>query len=133
MNERLKAIRKALKCSQVEFGAKLGLNQSTIAGYETGIRQLSSATIIAICKEYNVNEQWLRTGEGDMFRPVSRDEEIMAFVGDALSDTPNFRQRFLSVLARMTPAEWEMVQHKAEELLEDTKKDGESSPSVGQE
>lgn len=124
MNGRLKQLRKELNLNQAEFGARIGLNQSTIAGYESGIRQISTATIVAICKEYNVNESWLRSGEGEMFRPVSRDEEIAAFIGDILSETPDFRQRFVAVLARMTPAEWELLEKKARELLEDTKKDG---------
>lgn len=124
MNGRLKQLRKELNLNQAEFGARIGLNQSTIAGYESGIRQISTATIVAICKEYNVNESWLRSGEGEMFRPVSRDEEIAAFVGDILSETPDFRRRFVAVLARMTPAEWELLEKKARELLEDTKKDG---------
>lgn len=124
MNSRLKQVRKTLGINQTDFGARIGLNQSTIAGYESGIRQISPATILAICKEYNVSESWLRSGEGDMFRPVSRDEEIAAFVGDILSETPDFRRRFVAVLARMTPAEWELLEKKARELLEDTKKDG---------
>ena len=124
MNGRLKQLRKELNLNQAEFGARIGLNQSTIAGYESGIRQISTATIVAICKEYNINESWLRSGEGEMFRPVSRDEEIAAFVGDILSETPDFRRRFVAVLARMTPAEWELLEKKARELLEDTKKDG---------
>ncbi len=76
------------------------------------------------CAEYNVSESWLRTGEGDMFRPVSRDEEIAAFVGDILGEESDFRRRFVAVLARMTADEWALLERKARELLEDTKKDG---------
>ncbi len=123
MNERLKLLRKTLHLNQTAFGQRIGLNQSTIAGYESGNFPPAS-TVMAICREYNVNESWLRFGEGDIFRPVSRDEEIAAFIGDILSETPDFRRRFVAVLARMTPAEWELLEKKARELLEDTKKDG---------
>lgn len=123
MNERLKLLRKTLHLNQTAFGQRIGLNQSTIAGYESG-NSPPASTIIAICREYNVNESWLRSGNGEMFRPVSRDEEIAAFIGDILSETPDFRRRFVAVLARMTPAEWELLEKKARELLEDTKEDG---------
>lgn len=124
MNERLKLLRKTLHLNQTAFGQRIGLTQPTIAGYESGNFVPPASTIIAICKEYNVNESWLRTGEGDMFRPVSRDEEIAAFVGDILGEESDFRRRFVAVLARMTAAEWELLERKARELLEDTKKDG---------
>ena len=124
MNERLKSLRKTLHLNQTVFGQRIGLTQPTIAGYESGNTIPPESTIIAICKEYNVQESWLRTGEGEMFRPVSREEEIAAFIGDILAETPDFRRRFVSVLARMTPVEWELLEKKARELLEDTKKDG---------
>lgn len=53
--------------NQADFAAPLGLKQSTIGNYESGSRGVSDATILAICREYGVSEQWLRTGEGDVF------------------------------------------------------------------
>lgn len=66
MKERIKAVRKYLKLTQAEFGARIKVKGNTVTGYETGIRSPSDAVINSICREFGVNEQWLRTGEGEM-------------------------------------------------------------------
>ncbi len=118
IQKRLLMVRKTLNVSQAEFATKIGISRSAVCKIESGENTPSEQTIRMTCTEYNVNESWLRFGEGDMFRPVSRDEEIAAFIGDILSETPDFRRRFVAVLARMTPAEWELLEKKARELLE---------------
>lgn len=65
--ERMKLLRRELGMNQADFAAPLGLKQSTIGNYESGSRGVSDATILAICREYGVSEQWLRTGEGEIF------------------------------------------------------------------
>jgi transcriptional regulator with XRE-family HTH domain len=67
LNERIKDIRIALQITQEDFGKRIGSARNTIANYETGNRNPSNAVIMAICREFNVNENWLRTGEGEMF------------------------------------------------------------------
>lgn len=66
MNERIKKLRKTLDLTQQEFGARIGMKQNTIALIEGG-RNTSDLTVLAICREFGVNERWLRTGEGKMF------------------------------------------------------------------
>ena len=83
---------------------------------EKGDRVPSGRTIADICREFNVNEDWLRTGEGSMFVEPDEDEEITKFLGDILSDQPDFRRRLVSVLARMTPNEWALLEAKIREL-----------------
>jgi len=67
MNERIKKLRKELSLTQQAFADKIGLKQNTIALIESGKRNTSDQSIFAICREFNVNESWLRTGEGQMF------------------------------------------------------------------
>ena len=69
MNERIKELRKSLGLTQLEFGEQVGVKANTIGNYEIGLRTPSDAVIRAICREFNVNENWLRTGEGEMFNP----------------------------------------------------------------
>lgn len=73
MNERIKKLRKALDLTQQEFATKIGSVQNTITGYETGRRTPSSQVISLICKTFSVNEEWLRTGRGEMFAPKASD------------------------------------------------------------
>lgn len=74
MNERLKQLRKALNLTQTEFAERLGTVQNTITGYESGRRNPSNPVIAAICREFNVNQEWLVNGTGEMFAPESNDE-----------------------------------------------------------
>ena len=74
MNERIKELRKALGLNQTEFGERIGIKQGSVAGYESGIRTPLDSVILSMCREFNVNEEWLRTGEGEMFRPISQCE-----------------------------------------------------------
>ena len=67
MNERVKLLRKTLSLSGEKFGEKLGVQRNAISQIETGKNNLSEQMLLAICREYNVNEEWLRTGEGEMF------------------------------------------------------------------
>ena len=70
VGNRVRELRKALKLTQPDFAKSLGLTQSAISGYEKELKNVSEPSIIAICREYGVNEKWLRTGEGNMFLEI---------------------------------------------------------------
>lgn len=63
---------KNIKLSQEKFGHKVGLSKYAISGFENGNRSVTDRTITDICREFNVNEHWLRTGEGEMFAKPER-------------------------------------------------------------
>ena len=67
LNERLKKIRKALKLTQVKFAKEIGLSQTSLGMIEVGERKVQDRHIKTICSLFNVNEEWFRTGNGDMF------------------------------------------------------------------
>lgn len=117
MHARIKELRKYLKLSQAAFGAPFGASRDMINNVENERAAISELMISAMCHEYNVNETWLRTGEGEMFIEPTRDEEIAAFVGRALrGEDDNFKRRLLSVLSHLTEEEWEILEKKAKEL-----------------
>lgn len=82
----------------------------------------SDRTIADICREFNVNETWLHTGEGEMFVKLSRSEEISAFMGDILSGEEDFRARLIAALARLTPEQWQQLEGIAETLVQEMQK-----------
>lgn len=119
MNERIKAMRKAVSLTQTEFANRLGLAQNTIAAYESGKRSPNDAIIRAICKEFNVNEQWLRNGEGSMFVEMSRDEVINQYLGELVKSTDpevDFQKRFVRALAQLSIEEWKMIESFVESI-----------------
>lgn len=69
MKDRIKKIRKELNLTQQKFADKLGVQRNTIAMYEMGRTAPSDAVFLSICREFNVSEEWLRNGTGEMFRP----------------------------------------------------------------
>lgn len=121
MYSRLKDIRKALKMTQAEFSAELGISRSNLASIETGAVIPTEMLIRLICSKYGVDEIWLRTGEGDMFREVSRDEQVAAFFMGALSGDDKFKKVFISALAALDETAWEKLRDFAEKLYEDYK------------
>lgn len=121
MDERLKLLRKALNITQQEMADKLGLKRNTVATYEMGKASPSDRTIADICREFNVNEDWLRTGEGEMFKPLSRSETIAKFAGELMKDEDDsFRRQLVEALAQLDEKEWEVLAGIAKKL---TKKD----------
>lgn len=122
MNSRIKELRKALGLTQNDFGVRLGLAPNTITNYETGRREPSNQIIIAICREFNVNEEWLRTGEGKMFQDLSQGELAARVVGEALADDNRFIQSVFISLGRLTQTEWKVVEKFITSVEEEMKK-----------
>lgn len=120
MKDRIKALRKALSLNQTDFGSKIGVKQSAVAAYESGSRTPLDSVIVSICREFGVNERWLRTGEGEMLMHLSREEEIMRFAATVVRDpSSEFQRRFVSVLARLTPEQWQLMEEMARKLLQE--------------
>ena len=67
MNQRILELRKSLNLSQTDFGEQIGMKPSSISDIENNRVQISDRTIIAICSKFNVNEEWLKNGNGNMF------------------------------------------------------------------
>ena len=75
-NERIKAIREYLQLTQEEFGNRIGSARNTIANYENGNRNPSNSVVLSICREFSINENWLRTGNGKMLSEVPAEDEF---------------------------------------------------------
>ena len=107
MNERIRELREALKKSQDEFAKELELSRNYISLVENGQRNLSSQSIKLLCSIHNVNEEWLRTGNGEMFIPVSKSDLIADMMSDVLKcDEVSFKRRLISALSRLDDDGW---------------------------
>lgn len=79
VKDRIKKIRKELDLTQQAFADKIGMKQNTIAQYEMGRTKPSDAIVFSICREFNVNEVWLRTGKGEMFQELTEQQKILNY------------------------------------------------------
>lgn len=92
MNERIKELRIALRLTQEDFGKVIGVQRAAVNKWEKGINGVADSMILSICREFGVNEQWLRTGEGEMF------EQTRASVLDRLSTEYDLSREQRSVI-----------------------------------
>ena len=134
MKDRIKELRKNEKLTQAEFGKRIGVKGNTITTYENGSRVPSEAVIKSICRVFNVNEGWLRTGQGDPYVQLSRDEELAQFFGDVMKgENPDFRRRLLSVMSRLTTDEWALLEKMAWKLVDELQQDAGQDSAFSEE
>lgn len=120
MDKRIQAIIIAKGMKKTEFAQRLNVSQAYISQLCAGTKSPSDRTISDICRVFDVREEWLRTGEGEMFVPMTRSQEISDFVGDVLKgETDTFKRRFVAVLARLDESDWKVLEKMAEEMKKD--------------
>lgn len=110
IGSRIKALRKSLALTQKEFGKNLGLGQNNIAMFENGLRIPNERQIILISSYYQISREWLEHGQGEMREEKQQDEELAQYLGSLLGDeAPSVLKSFLTILARTTPEEREVL------------------------
>ena len=110
LKDRLRELRKTTGLSQTDFAEKLGCGRGSIKNLEEGKTGISSTFADLICRIYGCNVVWLETGEGEMFREPTVDEQIAGFVGDVLSDKGDeFQKRVMRILASLGPEGWKAL------------------------
>ena len=120
MNERIKILRKTLGLTLEKFGKQLGVTKTTIGRLEKGERSLTEQMFKSICREFDVNEKWLRYGTGEMFQALAQNEIITGFTADLLKDNEHsFRRRFIEALAVLDADDWTVL----EKIVDTLKKD----------
>lgn len=120
-NDRVKVIRKFFKLNQTDFAKRIGIKQSALSSIESKQSTVTERNIKAICDEYGINEQWLRTGEGQMQCEVTTDERLRTWVDEVLSGRPdNIRYAFLSVMSNLDEEGWKRIADFAEKVYLET-------------
>lgn len=119
MNHRMRDLRKKMGKSQEDFGKLLGLSKSGVSEIESGRRNVTEQHIIMLrnCKDFNINENWLRTGVGEMFMAMDRETELAKLTVNLFKESSDsFKNRFISLLAKMSDDEWDMLEGMVEKL-----------------
>lgn len=121
MKARIRQIRKDSGLTQENFGKRIGVKANTVTNYELGLRTPTEAVILSICREFKINENWLKNGIGEMKIPMTRSQQVELFANEIMVGFPNenFKKRFIKSIAKLTKDEWEMI---LEKIMEYSKK-----------
>lgn len=120
LNQRIKDVRLTRKLSQTDFAKKISVSRSAVCKMESGENSPSEQTIKLMCKEFGVNEDWLRTGQGDMFKPRTKNEELLSFVNDVMElEDDSFKKKLVNALAKLDTKDWECLENIASKLSEE--------------
>lgn len=120
MNKRVKELRKSKNLNQEEFGNRLGVGKSAISYLESGRSKLTEQMILSMCREFNVNENWLRYGKGEMFEDLSEDEEMMVLIGKLCADGNVFKKRALMAAAKIIDNDdvWSIIENELKNMID---------------
>ena len=123
IGERIKKIRKEAGLTQQRFAERIGAKQNTIAQSEIGRTSPLDPGITAICKEFDIQEEWLRHGVGAMRVPKSEEEEIADMVASVLHGSPDFKRAVVKMICTRTPDELETLEKAFMDILANIKKE----------
>lgn len=126
INTRIAAVIQASGLTKTAFAERLNVSQSFISRLAIGASVPSDRTIVDICREFGVSEHWLRTGEGEMFVRLSREEEITKFLMTVIRDPDSeFQRQLLATMAKLEPAQWKLMEQMLDNLIaQHEKKEG---------
>lgn len=109
-SDRIKLLRKEkLNLTMEKFGEALGISKAAISRIESGIVTLTDQNRRSICREFNVSERWLRTGEGEPFVKKSRSDEILEYVERIQGVNENFKAQFAAALTALEEEDWKII------------------------
>lgn len=129
--ERLRKARKALHVTQKDLSEKLSITQAGISSIESGRVNLTDRLAQSIQSNYNINAEWLRTGEGEMFLEPSEDEQLAQFVGEVLAGRPDdLRRAFLVAMAQLDENGWKCLASFARTVYEEGRLDKEKESPI---
>lgn len=119
MNERLKEIRAKSGLSMKKFGEIIGVSDSTIALIEKGTRGITDRVVRDVCREFNINEKWLRTGNGEMTTPPTRQDEIADLATKLYgADPDSFEYKVAMYLKDLPIEDWKRFRKFIKDLSE---------------
>ena len=121
MYERIKLLRtEQLHMTQTEFGEALGVKRDVINNIENNrLKNPEKQEPIyrLMCEKFNVSEEWLRTGEGEMFVPLTKNQLITEFAADLVMEDDTFKKRLFEALAELDESEWQVLEKIADSLM----------------
>lgn len=117
VKEQIKELRNRLGLTQQKFADRLGLKRQTIAAYEIGNIEPSDSTILLMCKEFEINEEWLRTGKGKMEAPINEDDRYFHNVSKLTRADDETIIRWVNAIAETNPTTLKEIEKFMKKIL----------------
>lgn len=121
MKDRIKLVRKENQLTLEKFGKRIGITAASCSNIESGKTNPSGQTILAICREFGVNEEWLRTGEGKRETNNTQRDKLNRFFQNVLATAPDERSAFVAALDDLPPEFWPIVAELAKNYANNLK------------
>jgi transcriptional regulator with XRE-family HTH domain len=115
MKDRIKELRKSIGISQPVFAKKISISKGYIANLELG-QKINDRIVKLICQEFNVNEDWLRTGNGTMF--IEKDLEMLELLGEKINSLSDFQINLMKTVIKLTPEQADLLNSIIKQLNE---------------
>lgn len=123
MKDRISEVIRFRKITKTEFSKRLNISQAFVSQMCSGVARPSDRTIADICREFRINEKWLRTGEGEMEIADTQREKLQNFFADVLATAPDERSAFVAALDDLPPEFWPLVAELARKYVDNLKKE----------
>lgn len=127
LHDRIKLLRKKLGLTQEKFGEKIGLKKNSISQIENGVNSLTEQLLLSICREFNVNEEWLRNGTGEIFNPIPEEDEVALYVGELLQPDNPFAGLIVEIMrtySQLDSKSQDVLKEFSSKLMDNLKKEG---------
>ena len=127
LHDRIKLLRKKLGLTQEKFGEKIGLKKNSISQIENGVNSLTEQLLLSICREFNVSEEWLRYGTGEMFNPIPEEDEVALYVGELLQPDNPFADLIVEIMrtySQLDSKSQDVLKEFSSKLMDNLKKEG---------
>ncbi len=119
IGERIKKVRQAKSLTQQEFADRISVKRNTVATYEMGRSTPNDSALSLICREFHVNEAWLREGTGEMFsQPSSQAEQVVEWVQNIFTNGTEAEKGLITAMSTFTKEDWAMLAHLIKKIWE---------------
>ena len=119
LNNRIKELRNHLGLSGDQFGKAIGVSRAAISKIEVGTNNVSDRTISTIVREFGVNEEWLRTGKGEMFIQRDNVEELVSLVSKVVKTDNRFVINTLKEMCKLSPDCWDEIEKMVKKIAKE--------------
>lgn len=113
MNSRIKYLRKELDLTLEKFATRIGISGGALSNIELGKRNVTTQVIKSICREFNVREEWLKSGTGEIFESLTKEERVAKLLGNIFTDTDselyNFKMSIFQELGKLDESDWKVL------------------------